>query len=570
MKHLGDLRVEAARENLRLISFFIQGIAQQLELTDRVLFDTELAVEEAATNIINHAYGEDLVGVVDIQAAIDGEFLVITLTDFGTPLDPQRVKPFDINAPVETRIHGGMGLHFIHSLMDRVEREIGKGGGEPNRLRLIKRIERETAQRSTRRRETRDLTAMQTVSEVMTANVALDDLLIMIVNKLVETIGAERGTLYLVDEAAGEIWSKVLLENNQVLSEIRLKIGEGIAGTVAKTGEILHIENAHEHPLFNPEVDKRTGYYTRNLLTVPIRDPHQKIIGVVQLLNKIDGAFTPPDARLLVAMASQAAISIENARLYQEELARQIIDREIQTAKTIQQSFLPERVPEIEGWDIAAFWKPAHGVAGDFYDFYHLEDGRLALLIADVSGKGIPSALFMALCVTVLRFGMSLNLNPQELIARANRLIIQQQRSRMFATVFVAYLDPLTGEVEFVSAGHNPPVWYQAATGRLNRVTAQGVAAGVFASANYERKTLHLEAHDILVLYTDGITEAINQAEEEFGEEHMVALMMDNAYRPAQEIVDTIIAAIHRFAGNLEAFDDETLIVVKRTPKPDG
>jgi serine phosphatase RsbU (regulator of sigma subunit) len=355
-----------------------------------------------------------------------------------------------------------------------------------------------------------------------------------------------------------------------VLSEIRLKIGEGIAGTVAKTGEILHIENAHEHPLFNPEVDKRTGYYTRNLLTVPIRDPHQKIIGVVQLLNKIDGAFTPPDARLLVAMASQAAISIENARLYQEELARQIIDREIQTAKTIQQSFLPERVPEIEGWDIAAFWKPAHGVAGDFYDFYHLEDGRLALLIADVSGKGIPSALFMALCVTVLRFGMSLNLNPQELIARANRLIIQQQRSRMFATVFVAYLDPLTGEVEFVSAGHNPPVWYQAATGRLNRVTAQGVAAGVFASANYERKTLHLEAHDILVLYTDGITEAINQAEEEFGEEHMVALMMDNAYRPAQEIVDTIIAAIHRFAGNLEAFDDETLIVVKRTPKPDG
>lgn len=565
MKYLGNLRVEATRENLRTISYFIQGIAQRLQLSEDTLFDIELAVEEAATNIIVHAYNGMPPGNIDLHADLIGHSLRITLTDWGKPLDPSKVKPFDITAPIETRIKGGMGLHFIHNLMDGVERHTGSKLGEPNTLTLVKTIEHVRGiTRSRRWRETQELSALQTISEVMTSNIELDELLRIIINKLVDTIEAERGTLYLIDEERGELWSKILLEDEHILPEIRVKIGEGIAGNVAETGEVLNIRDAHAHPLFNPSFDAKTGYYTRNILAVPMRNPQQKIIGVVQLLNKIGGDFTPADARLLSAMAAQAAISIENARLYQAEIQQKILERDLQTATNIQQSFLPESVPQLDGWEIAAFWKPVAHVAGDFYDFYPLEDGRLALVIADVSGKGIPAALFMALCVTVLRFGMSLNLMPCDMIERANRLILKQQRSRMFATVFVAYADLHSGEITYVSAGHNPPILYRAATGECEIVKAAGVALGVFLGGKYEEKIVRVVPQDVLVLYTDGITEIIDQDEQEFGDDRLEDLIRQNAHLSAQEIASLILHTIHEFAGTANSFDDETLIVLKR------
>jgi sigma-B regulation protein RsbU (phosphoserine phosphatase) len=567
MTYLGDLRVEATRDNLRTISFFVQGLAQRLELSDDVRFDIELAVEEAATNIINHAYGPDVDGEVVLHAEIIDDHLRITLKDWGNPFDPRTVSPFDIDAPVETRIKGGMGLHFIHSLMDVVERHTRTREDEANTLTLTKKVVRSNAAQ-TLKRASQELSALQTVSEVMTADITIEDLLNLILNKLVETISAERGTLYLIDNERGELWSKILMEDSHVLPEIRVKVGEGIAGRVAETGDILNIEDAYSHPLFNPNFDAITGFTTRSILAVPMRNPQQELIGVVQLLNKIGGPFTQPDARLLTAMASQAAIAIEHARLHEQELEAKLIARELETAKNIQQSFMPEGPPHLDGWDIAVFWKPVHNVAGDFYDFYALTDDLLALVIADVSGKGIPAALFMALTVSVLRFGMNLNLHPRDMIERANRFIISYQRSRMFATVFVGYLDLPSGSMEFISAGHNPPFLYRAKTGQMEIVDAAGVAIGVFEAAKYDEKIIVLEPDDILVLYTDGITEIINSAEEEFGEDHLADLIAENAGRSAQEIAKIITDSIHRFAGDEESFDDETLIILKRADAP--
>ncbi|HLA44975.1 MAG TPA: PP2C family protein-serine/threonine phosphatase, partial [Aggregatilineales bacterium] len=222
--------------------------------------------------------------------------------------------------------------------------------------------------------------------------------------------------------------------------------------------------------------------------------------------------------------------------------------------------------PVVDGWDLAAFWKPVHNVAGDFYDFFPLDDGRLALLIADVSGKGIPASLFMALAVTVLRFGMGLSLKPGEMIERANDGIRKYQRSRFFATIFVGYLDLENGEMEFASAGHNPPMLYRAAAKTVEYIEASGVAVGVFAGVKYEEKIIQLEPDDVLVLYTDGITEIINAVEEEFGEAHLETLIVENAGADAQTLVDIIVHAIHDFAGVADSFDDETLIVIKHTP----
>lgn len=568
MTFLGELRVEALHENLRTISQFVHGVAFRLSLSEKTLFDLELAIEEATTNIISHAYPDDQydhTGQIVIALHEVDTFVRVTLTDWGVPLDPTNVRPFDINAPIETRIRGGMGLHFIHTLMDRVERETSTTLGAPNILTLYKRIER-VPPGLRPPSPMQELNVMRTISEVMTSNIDLDDLLALILNKLVTTISAERGTLYLIDEENDELWSRMLLDDVGPLSEIRLKIGEGIAGYVAKTGEIINIPDAYADSRFNREFDRVTGYRTRSILAAPMINPQQKIIGVVQLLNKHDGPFAMRDERLLSAMASQAAISVENARLYEQEIHQQLIEQELRTAHNIQASFLPDRIPEYEGWSLAARWVPVRNVAGDFYDFFPLDDGRVAVVIADVSGKGIPASLFMALTVTMLRFAMTLNLPPGEVTRRANELIIDEQRSKMFATTFISYVDLREGWVEYASGGHNLPIVYRASTGACEYLSASGVAVGIFKGADFANERTRLDPGDILVLYTDGITEVINDDEEEFGEERIETLLASHADRPACELTEMLLQAIEDFAGSQDLFDDATLVVIKRLP----
>jgi sigma-B regulation protein RsbU (phosphoserine phosphatase) len=560
---LGALRVEATLENLRTVSYFIHGIGHRLQLSEMTLFDIDLAVEEAAVNIVDYAYPPGKAGEMLVRAEVEDDAVHIILTDWGIPLDPDDVTPYDIHAPVEVRIEGGMGLHLIHSVMDDVVRETAPVPGGPNTLTLIKRIER--LQPGTHRPSAiRELNAMLAVSQTMAANVDLDDVLRLIVNELIEAIDAKGGTLYLIDEEEGELFSRVLLEDTGDLKEIRLKIGEGIAGHVAATGKVLNIQHAYDDPRFNRAFDQITGCQTRTILTAPMWNPQRKIIGVVQLLNKKDGPFTHRDERLLAAMAAQAAICIENTRLYTQEIQQQLINQELETARTIQKSFLPQNIPQHAGWDIGAFWRPMREVAGDFYDFYTLPDGRLAVAIADVSGKGVPAALFMALTVTVLRFAMSLSLSPGDLLDHVNSRLISDQRSKMFATVFMGYLDLDSGTLQFASAGHNPPLLYRAATGRGEYLEAPGVAVGVFKEAAYAEETVTLANEDILVLYTDGITEVINAEEEEFGEERLEALVVQQSSCSAQELAELNAEAAAAFAQNQGAFDDETLVVVKR------
>ncbi|MCP4539433.1 MAG: SpoIIE family protein phosphatase [Chloroflexi bacterium] len=563
MTFLGALRVEATLDNLRTISYFLHGIGQRLELSEGMLFDIDLAVEEAAVNIVDYAYPPGDPGEMLVRAEVQDDAVHIALIDWGAPLDPDDVIPYDINAPVEVRIEGGMGLHLIHSLMDGAARQTSPEPGGPNTLTLIKQIER--LDPSAHRPNTmRELNAMLAVSQTMMANVDLEDLLHLIINELVAAIDATGGTLYLIDEKAGELFSRILLEDTGELTEIRLKIGEGTAGHVAATGRVLNIQHAYDDPRFNRAFDQITSHQTRTILAAPMRNPQRKVIGVVQLVNKMGGPFTHRDERLLAAMAAQAAISIENTRLYAQEIQQQLINQELETAKTIQKSFLPDTVPQHAGWDIGAFWRPIREVAGDFYDFYTLPDGRLAVVIADVSGKGVPAALFMALTVTVLRFAMSLELTPGELLAHVNARLISDQKSKMFATVFVGYLDLESGTMQFASGGHNPPLLYRAATDRCEYLDASGVAVGVFKEANYAEETVTLADGDILVLYTDGITEVINTEEEEFGEERMEALIVQQSACPAQELAERNVEAAVTFAQDQGSFDDETLVVVKR------
>lgn len=564
MVFLGELRVQATTESIRTISHFLGAIGQRLKLTEKAMFDIDLALDEAAANIVKHAYPGLEKGDMVVTVDREDDRLRIVLTDWGVPLDPENVKPFDIYAAIETRIHGGMGLHFIHQLMDGVERSTASEPNGANKLILTKKIDQLRAGVS-RTSSTRELRALMNVSEAVAGTNDQGELLTTIVNQLVNAIDAERGTLYLVDEDTGELVSKVLQEDTSMLKEIRLQIGEGVAGQVAQTGKIVNLEDVENHADFISEYATKSGLACHNMLVAPMRNPQHEIIGVVQLFNKRGGRFSQRDERLLVAIAAQAAISVENARLYGFEMERQLLDQELETARAIQASFLPQLIPEIEGWEIAVYWKPMREVAGDFYDFYETPDGRLALLIADVSGKGIPASLFMAVSVTVLRFAMSLGLSPGEMLDRANKAMLADQTSRMFTTGFVGYLDQQSGIMEYASAGHNPPLLYRQTQDSFEYLAAPGVAIGVFATAQFANETVQLHDGDIVIFYTDGITEVINDEEEEFGEERLELICRQyGAASSAQEITDRIMQQIHAHSQAQGSFDDETLVVIKR------
>ncbi|HEX9116722.1 MAG TPA: SpoIIE family protein phosphatase [Anaerolineae bacterium] len=272
-------------------------------------------------------------------------------------------------------------------------------------------------------------------------------------------------------------------------------------------------------------------------------------------------------AELLEAFAAHAAVAIENARLHEEELQRQRLAQELAVAQSIQRSMLPTANPDLPGWQFAAAYRSARVVGGDFYDFCELpgDPGRLGILIADVTDKGIPAALFMALSRTVIR-AMALNgLSPAAALINANDLIRNDSRSDLALTAIYAVLDPVAGVLRYANGGHNRPLWLQAATGAVDELAAAGIILGAFEDIRLEERQIEVSPGDVLVFYTDGITDAVNPEVEMFGEERLTVVLAAHAGEPAQAVLDAIMAEVALFAGDAEQADDITCVVVKRT-----
>jgi sigma-B regulation protein RsbU (phosphoserine phosphatase) len=408
-----------------------------------------------------------------------------------------------------------------------------------------------------------ELAALFRVTQVVNSSLDLDQVLNHVMDQIILLTKAERCFLMLINED-GELEFKIARNvDRETIEGSSFDISRTIVQRVAKQGEPIVTTNAQEDPRFSMQTSV-LSYSLRSILCVPLR-VKGKITGVIYADNRAkSGVFDDHHRDLLTVFANQAAISIENARLHAQEIRQQLLEQELETARAIQRSFLPQALPQHPGWDIAALWRPMREVAGDFYDFYALPDGRLAVVIADVSGKGVPAALVMALSVTVLRFALGLNFSPGELMDHTNQAIISNQQSNMFATIFVGYLDLDSCVLQFASAGHNPPLLYRASVGRCEVLEALGVAVGVFKDASYAEETVTLARGDVLVLYTDGLTEAVNAEEEEFGQGRLEELVTQHASRPASELADLIIEGVAAFAQDEGAFDDETLVVIKR------
>jgi sigma-B regulation protein RsbU (phosphoserine phosphatase) len=252
-----------------------------------------------------------------------------------------------------------------------------------------------------------------------------------------------------------------------------------------------------------------------------------------------------------------------------EELKKTTADRErllkeLEIAKGIQQSFLPEFAPQIPGVDIAAVSLPARVVGGDFYDFIPLDQGRWALVIADVSGKGVPAALFMALSRTLVRASTAGAASPADAINHANDLILRDSKTSMFVTVFYAILDHRSMSLTFANAGHNPPFVIGDDAGKaVVLLKAQGVPLGITADIRSANETITLKKGDVVALYTDGVTEAINSKREQFEMDRLEAVVRLNSACTASGILDKIREELTSFVGDQPQFDDITMMVIK-------
>jgi len=266
-------------------------------------------------------------------------------------------------------------------------------------------------------------------------------------------------------------------------------------------------------------------------------------------------------AATIIANLIRERETAEERDRYQAELERK--RQELKIAHEIQQSFLPDAIPLLRGFELAALNLPAKEVGGDFYDFIPLSKDKLGLTIADVSGKGVPAALFMALSRTVVRANARNNPSVVEVITDANSMITADSKSGMFVTLFYAILDLKERTLTYVNAGHNPPVLFEEKSGDLIMLRARGIALGAMEEIELEERTLELASGDVVVFYTDGATEAVDSHEQQFGEERLVRLIKESHGLSASELMERLKAAVVAFCGEAPQFDDITLMVLK-------
>ena len=329
-----------------------------------------------------------------------------------------------------------------------------------------------------------------------------------------------------------------------------VSIAEALIGRVRETGR--------------PDIEAWDGAASSSVLCVPVR-AGESVLGVVVLARGASQpTFTAGDEKLLLGLASQAGVALERARLHEDETRRQRLDEELNVARRIQLSLLPAHLPHVDGWNFAAAYSAARQVGGDFYDFldHALPDGRLALAIADVAGKGVPAALMMAYSRALLRAQAMAGHEPVEILQRTNRLIVQDRQTRPFLTALYADLELKTGRLTYANAGHDSPLLVSA-DGRSQMLDAAGVILGAFDDIELEQRELTLAPGDLVVFYTDGVTEARGPVGGFFGDERLIAAATSTRGN-ARTILDAIVSSVAAFTAGAEQADDVTIVVAQR------
>ncbi len=413
-----------------------------------------------------------------------------------------------------------------------------------------------------------ELSILNEIAIAITSTLDLNRVIDLIIQKCVKHLKVEQGAVWLMSDQDQFSHKTIHREYGSQSNGLPFRLGDQVTGWMQKNRQPFLSNDFNNDERLTKSKDEKVIY--RSVLAAPL---HQKakMIGVLTVFNKRSAeGFTEDDKRLLTIIGAQSAQVIEAVRLYREEQELQKIQyemkklqQEMNLAREIQTNLLPKNLPALPGYDIAGISIPAKQVGGDYYDFISVPGDRLVFCLGDVSGKGIPAALLMANLQATLR-GQTIGSScARECLEHSNTLLYNSTDSEKFATLFYAILDTRAHRLCFANAGHNYP-FLITHKGEIQRLKSIGIPLGFLERFEFSEHSISLLPGDLLVVFSDGISEAMNSYAEEFGEGHIQEIIMTNRHKSAKIIIQTIINSVNEYVGGCEQSDDMTLICIKR------
>jgi phosphoserine phosphatase len=424
--------------------------------------------------------------------------------------------------------------------------------------------------RSKDSKQVEDLQKVLAISRSMAATEDLDALLNLIIRRSMELLAAERATIFLYDAETDELISRIATGTG----EIRIPSDSGLAGAAATSGEVINVPDAYADDRFNPDVDRQTGFKTRNILSIPMHDYQEHLVGVLQVLNKLEGSFEKYDIALAETLAAQAGVAIQRANLIEHFLEKQRMQRAMEIARDIQQRLLPGSPPEIDGFKAAGFSRPADETGGDTYDFMQLPTGEWVFVVADATGHGVGPAIVItetramlrAICVQAAGELARGAPDVSSVLRTVNDLLIVDLDEGRFVTCFLGLLDPAKRTLTYASAGHGPLLFYKRSDDTFETASATSIPLGVVGKTSYsETGTRTLESGDFAVIITDGFIEAIGQQGKEFGVARTCELLRSARDLPPDEMIQKLDKAVTEFTNDQPQADDLTAVIIRKT-----
>ncbi len=407
------------------------------------------------------------------------------------------------------------------------------------------------------------------VSLTLLSPLSLEDTLIQAMECVFDAVPADRGYIMLLEtrdddpNAEPELVCKAQKARSDLEESLSdVQISRSISDQVLRQGASVLTSDAQQDPRFQEHRSIMLGGL-RSVMAVPIA-VENRVSGLIYVDNPFHtNRFTERDLQLLTLIAGVAAIRVENMRLLEVQNEQRRLANELAVASEIQLRLHPATPPAIEGYDMIGVSFPCYEVGGDYYDFIEKRDGRCVIALGDVSGKGTGAALLMSSVHAAVRAHTTTRLSACEVVTEINQYIYDNTPANRYVTMFYSELDPRTHQLTYINAGHNPPLLVRT-TGEVTRLDIGGFPVGITPFGEYREGWAELESGDVLVIYSDGASESLNEAEEEFGEARMIEIVQKHRHRTAAGIRDRIDEALTKFVGNAETVDDLTLVIVKR------
>jgi sigma-B regulation protein RsbU (phosphoserine phosphatase) len=407
-----------------------------------------------------------------------------------------------------------------------------------------------------------ELSILNEIATAISSTMNLQKVVDLIVQKCVKHLKVDQGAVMLLDQSDKKSALQTMVRKVDTISSgLPFRLDDQLTGWMLKNQQPLLINDLKNDDRF--QVTQGDSISIKSLIAVPLQSKG-RMIGVLTVFNRRDEElFSEDDKRLLTIIAAQSAQVIETARLYLEEQQFQKMQQDMNMARQIQQNLLPNKAPLVDGYALAGVSFPAREVGGDYYDFISLPGKKIAFCIGDVSGKGMPAAMLMSNLQATLR-GQTINSScARECLEKSNFLLYQSTDSEKYATLFYGILDPVNHRLAYANAGHNHPIMI-AADGSHQRLKTIGIPLGFLERFEFSEHTIPFEKGSVLVLFSDGISEAMNAFEEEFEEEKILEVTLANLEMGPNEIINYLIDAVRKHAGDAAQSDDMTLLVIKR------